>query len=164
MQEKPVLYVDVDGVISLWGFDPNERPAGAFAVVDGIPHFLSSEAGSHLLDLRGTFDLVWCTGWEEKANDHLVPALGLPTPLPWLGFDALRGPGHTTPGHWKLPAVQAHAGSRPVAWIDDALNEACFEWARGRSAPTLLVETDPATGLVGAHATHLREWAAALRV
>ncbi len=158
MQEKPVLYVDVDGVISLWGFDPNERPPGAFAVVDGIPHFLSAEAGAHLLDLSRTFDLVWCTGWEEKANEHLVPALGLPTPLPWLSFDHFRGPGHTTPGHWKLPAVTDHAADRAVAWVDDAFNEACWEWARSRSAPTLLVETTPAVGLVTEHAERLREW------
>ena len=161
MQEKPLLYVDVDGVISLWGFDPNERPPGAFAVVDGIPHFLSSEASEHLLDLAGTFDLVWCTGWEEKANEHLVPALGLPTPLPFLGFDAARGAGHTTPGHWKLPALDAHARSRPLAWIDDAFNDACLEWARERDAPTLLVPTDPAVGLVAEHAERLRAWAAA---
>ena len=162
MQEKPILYVDVDGVISLWGFDPNSRPPGSFTVVDGIPHFLSSEAGRHLLDLGGTFDLVWCTGWEEKANEHLVPALGLGTPLPFLSFDATRGPGHTTPGHWKLPAVEAHAGSRPVAWVDDALNEACRAWADGRGAPTLLVETAPAVGLIAEHAARLRAFAAEL--
>ena len=159
MQEKPVLYVDVDGVISLWGFDPNSRPPGAFTAVDGIPHFLSSEAGEHLLGLGGTFELVWCTGWEEKANEHLVPALGLPTPLEWLSFDATRGPGHTTPGHWKLPAIDAHAGTRPAAWVDDAFNEACFKWARERSAPTLLVETSPAVGLVEAHVARLRAFA-----
>jgi hypothetical protein len=162
MQEKPVLYVDVDGVISLWGFDPDSRPPGAFAVVDGIPHFLSEEAGSHLLDLASAFDLVWCTGWEEKANEHFVPALGLGTPLPCLGFDAARDPGATTPGHWKLPAVDAHAGSRPVAWIDDALNEACFAWAEARAAPTLLVPTAPSIGLVAEHAERLRAWAASL--
>jgi hypothetical protein len=162
MQEKPLLYVDVDGVISLWGFDPDTRPPGAFAAVDGIPHFLSQEAGAHLLDLAGVFDLVWCTGWEEKANEHLVPALGLPEPLPYLSFDAHRGPGHTTPGHWKLAALDAHASpERPIAWIDDAFNEACFAWARERGAPTLLVETVPAVGLVAAHAERLRAWASA---
>ena len=160
MQEKPVLYVDVDGVISLWGFDPNERPPGAFTVVDGIPHFLSSEAGAHLLDLSGTFDLVWCTGWEEKANEHLAPALGLPTPLPYLSFDAARGAGHTTPGHWKLAALEAHAGSRAIAWIDDAFNEACWQWARLRSAPTLLVETTPSVGMVAEHRDRLAAFGA----
>jgi len=159
MQDKPLLYVDVDGVISLWGFGQDERPQGAFTVVDGIPHFLSSEAGRHLLDLAALFDLVWCTGWEEKANEHLVSALGLPGPLPFLSFDATRGPGTSTPGHWKLPALTEHAGDRPLAWIDDAFNEACWEWARTRSALTLLVETHPATGLVAEHAARLRAFA-----
>ena len=162
MQEKPVLYVDVDGVISLWGFDPNNRPDGGFTVVDGIPHFLSAEAGQHLLDLAAMFELVWCTGWEEKANDHLVPALGLGTPLPFLSFDAARGAGHTTPGHWKLAALDAHAGERPVAWVDDAFNEACFAWARERAAPTLLVATEPAAGLRASHADRLRAFAVAV--
>lgn len=162
MQDKPLLFVDVDGVISLWGFAPDARPPGAFAVVDGIPHFLSHEAGAHLLDLAATFDLVWCTGWEEKANEHLVGALGLPGPLPYLALDAQRGPGTTTPGHWKLAALEAHAGGRPAAWIDDAFNEACFVWARERQVPTLLVETDPAVGLVEEHASRLTSWAARL--
>jgi hypothetical protein len=165
MQGKPLLYVDVDGVISLWGFDPDTRPSGAFAVVDGIPHFLSQEAGAHLLDLAERFDLVWCTGWEEKANEHLVPALGMRTPLPYLSFDAHRGAGgmgHTTPGHWKLGALEAHASGRPLAWIDDAFNDACFAWARAREAPTLLVETQPAVGLVAEHAERLAAWAADL--
>ena len=93
MLVKPLLYVDVDGVISLWGFDPADsdtRPPGAFAAVDGITHFLSSEAGRHLLDLASDFELVWCTGWEEKANEILVPALGLPGPLPVVELDRHR--------------------------------------------------------------------------
>jgi hypothetical protein len=161
MQVKPVLYVDVDGVISLWGFDPDRRPGGAFAAVDGILHFLSAEAGAHLLDLAGVFDLVWCTGWEEKADEHLPHALGLPglAGLPHLSFAQDTSPRATTPGHWKLAAVDAHAGARPCAWIDDALNEACDAWARERGAPTLLVHTHPARGLISEHADLLRAWA-----
>ncbi len=32
--------------------------------------------------------------------------------------------------HWKLDAIDAYAGGRALAWIDDALNDACREWAR----------------------------------
>ncbi len=156
-----MLYVDVDGVISLWGFDSDRRPAGAFAAVDGILHFLSAEAGAHLLTLRASFDLVWCTGWEEKADEHLPHALALPglAGLPHLTFAQDSAPGATTPGHWKLAAVDAHAGDRPAAWIDDALNEACDRWAAERGAPTLLVHTEPARGLISEHADLLRAWA-----
>jgi hypothetical protein len=158
---KPLLLIDVDGVLSLWGFDPNRRPDGIFTSVEGIVHFLSEQAGRHLLALLSDYEPVWCTGWEEKANEHLPQALGL-GPFPYLSFDAHTEAATTTPGHWKLGAIDAYAGDRPLAWIDDALNDACRAWARAREAPTLLVETEPATGLVETHAERLREWAQAL--
>ena len=35
-------------------------------------------------------------------------------------------------GHWKLAAIDEHAGpDRPLAWIDDAFTPACDAWARG---------------------------------
>ena len=157
MQEKPVLYVDVDGVISLWGFDPDNRPTGAHAVVDGIPHFLSAEAGGHLLDLAGQFDLVWCTGWEEKANEHLPHLLRLKlAELPTLTFG---GRARFGSAHWKLDAIAAYAGDRPAAWIDDFIDGECEAWARERAAPTLLIRTDSAVGLCDAHVERLLGWA-----
>jgi hypothetical protein len=158
MQGKPLLYIDIDGVISLWGFDPNRRPDGAFHAVEGIVHFLSFGAARHLLGLLDAYEPVWCTGWEEKANDHLPGALGL-GPFPHLVFDRDVSAGATTPGHWKLDAITEHAGGRPLAWIDDAFNAACHAWAAERGAPTLLVETQPADGLTGAQAERLRAWA-----
>ena len=50
----------------------------------------------------------------------------------------------------------------PLAWIDDAFNEACEAWAAARAAPTLLVQTEPAArphGRRGAQAA--RAWAQA---
>lgn len=155
---KPVLFVDVDGVISLWGFSSDRRPAGEFVNVDGILHFLSATAAEHLPRLAESFELVWCTGWEERANEYLPKALRLPGSLPFLTFDRNPGRGH---GHWKLAAIDAYAGDRPLAWIDDAHDEACHAWAAARAAPTLLVSTLPAVGLTGAHADELRAWAAA---
>lgn len=152
---KPLLLVDVDGVISLWGFALDERPAGTFEIVDGIGHFLSAEAGEHLRALGDSFELVWCTGWEERANDHLIDALGLAGPLPYLRFDETP----QTRAHWKLGAIEAFVGDRPAAWIDDAHDDACLSWAQGRSAPTLLVASDPAHGLTAEHAKRLRDWA-----
>jgi hypothetical protein len=157
MQADPVLFVDIDGVISLWGFDSNSRPPGTFQLVDGVVHFLSAGAGNHLLTLSERFELVWASGWEEKANDHLPRLLPLPSALPFLSFDHNPGRGH---GHWKLEAIEAYAGSRrPVAWIDDAHDDACHAWATRRGAPTLLVSTAPATGLTSDHVARLLAWA-----
>jgi len=155
----PLLLVDVDGVISLFGFPPDARPDGSWLMVDGIAHLISSEAAAHLRGLATSFELVWCTGWEEKANDYLPLALGLPGPMPHLRFDE---PASGIQAHWKLGAIERHAGSRPLAWVDDAHDDACEAWASARAAPTLLVGTRPDIGLVATHAAELSAWAAAL--
>jgi len=157
---KPLLLVDVDGVISLFGFDPHALPEGEWLHVDGILHLCSARAAEHLPGLGDHFELVWCTGWEEKANDYLPQWLGLPGDLHYLQFE--RSPGKAR-AHWKLQAIDDFAGhQRPLAWIDDALDEACRDWAAARAGPTLLVQTDPSTGLDEPHAAELRAWAAAL--
>ncbi|HEX3318847.1 MAG TPA: hypothetical protein VHR88_12550 [Solirubrobacteraceae bacterium] len=151
-----MLLVDVDGVISLYGFAPDERPAGEFVLVDGIAHFLSAEAGPHLLDLARSFDLVWCTGWEERANEYLLAVLGLPGPPPFLCFAHKPAGGRP---HWKLPGIDAYAGAeRPLAWIDDAHDAESRGWAARRRGPTLLVDTEPPTGIRRAHVDRLKEW------
>ena len=158
---KPILLVDVDGVISLFGFDSQSPPEGTWLNVEGLLHLCSARAAEHLPALSEDFELVWCTGWEEKASEHLAPIIGLDPAPPYLSFDRNPGRGHA---HWKLAAIDDHAGpDRPLAWIDDALNEACHDWARERPGPTLLVTTDPAEGLVDSHARELRAWAVSLR-
>jgi hypothetical protein len=159
MSTKPLLLVDVDGVISLFGFAQHARPAGRFEMVDGIAHFLSATAGEHLRRLADAYEPVWCTGWEEKANEYLPHALGLDGPWPHLSFERAAGPGRSVRGHWKLDAIDAYAGTRPLAWIDDAHGEACEAWAAKRLAPTLLVTTAPATGLTDPQVAELLAWA-----
>jgi hypothetical protein len=159
---RPLLLIDVDGVISLFGFDPHRRPAGRFEVVDGIAHYLSATAGEHLRRLCDVYEPAWCTGWEEKANDYLPQALDLPGPFPHLSFaDATP----TVAGHWKLRAIDEYAGAeRPVAWIDDAHDERCETWAARRSGPTLLLRTEPATGITEQHVDRLLGWARELEL
>jgi hypothetical protein len=147
--------VDIDGVISLFGFERSTLPEGSFHSIDGIPHFLSSRAAEHLLALAQVFELVWASGWEEKANEYLPHLLGVP-PLGHLSFERAVGRSNA---HWKLDAIDAFAPGRALAWIDDAFNEACYEWARARTAPTLLVQTTPASGLTDREAEILRGWA-----
>ena len=159
MDRKPVLLVDVDGVISLFGFARDAPPPGRFEMVDGIAHFLSATAGDHLRRLAVVFEPVWCTGWEEKANEYLPHALGLDGPWPFLSFDRDVGGLGGGRGHWKLDAIDAWVGARPLAWIDDAHGEACSAWAEARGAPTLLITTDPAVGMTEAEVSRLLGWA-----
>ena len=155
---RPLLLIDVDGVISLFGFDPAQPPPGRFEMVDGIAHLLSATAGESLRRLHQVFEPVWCTGWEEKANEYLPHALGLEASFPYLNF---AGATPSIAGHWKLTAIDEYAGrSRPVAWIDDGHDERCRQWAADRPGPTRLISTDPATGLTADHVEELLAWAA----
>jgi hypothetical protein len=123
-----------------------------------VPHCISLTAGSRLLRLAEHFELVWASGWEDKANFYLPHILGLPE-LPHVGFDAAPRSGGA---HWKLAALEAYAGDRPLAWIDDNFDASCFEWAERRTAPTLLVPTEPHLGLEEGHVEALSGWATSL--
>jgi Swiss Army Knife RNA repair-like protein len=152
----PVLLIDVDGVLSLFGFDPLDPPRVCPVLIDGTPHWLSADAGAHLRRLAATFECIWCTGWEERAEEHLPRLLALPGGWTHLSF---RQPPEDR-AHWKLAAIDDHAGAdRPLAWIDDAHDDACRAWARDRPGPTLLISTDPAVGLTAAHVAELETWA-----
>jgi hypothetical protein len=158
---RPVLFVDVDGVISLFGFNPSGPPPGSFHSIDGIIHCIGSEAASRLAKLAQRYELVWATGWEEKANEYLVHILEMPEELPVLTFDGRAVFGSS---HWKLDAIDDYARGRPAAWLDDNLDERAEAWANRRAEPTLLVRTETATGLTDEHVELLLEWAAANRV
>ncbi len=157
--DRPLLLLDVDGVLSLFGFDLAAVPAGRMVSVDGIPHLLSIQAADHVLALTDDYELVWCTGWEEKADEQLPFLLGLPSGAPHLRFGDAAAPGR----HWKLDAIDAHAGPRrPLAWVDDGHDATCCAWAQARPGPTLLITTDPAAGLTAPDRDRLLVWARGL--
>jgi hypothetical protein len=162
--QPPILLIDVDGVISLFGglqTAPATDPTLVPALVDGVPHFLSRRAAVQLARLASVFECVWCTGWEERAEEHLPRLLDLPGGWPHLRFSEFP----VSHVHWKLPAIDAHVGaSRPLAWVDDAHDSRCAQWAAERPGPTLLIGTDPAEGLTDLQAQRLLEWAGSLRI
>jgi hypothetical protein len=161
--DRPILAVDIDGVISLFGFDQPVEPAkmnpadapGEFHLIDGMLHCISMETGPRLERLAETYELVWASGWEDRANDHLPNILGVPE-LPYLTFD---GRAQFGTAHWKLEALEEHARSRPLAWSDDSLDKSCYSWAKERREPTLLVPTESDTGMLEAHVEALEAWA-----
>lgn len=153
--QRPILAVDVDGVISLFGFEEaGVEPQCEFRLIDGMSHCISQASGDRLRRLAEHYELVWATGWEDRANDHLPTLLGLPE-LPTLTFD---GEARFGTAHWKVGAISDYAGERPLAWIDDNLDRSCQAWAHTRSAPTLLVPTEPHLGIEEGHVAALTAW------
>jgi hypothetical protein len=160
--DGPLLAVDIDGVISLFGFDQPLEPGkidprgapGEFHLIDGLLHCISLETGPRLNRLAESYELVWASGWEDRANGRLPEILGVPE-LPYLTFD---GRAQFGTAHWKLEALDEYAGDRPLAWIDDSLDRSCQKWAEERPAPTLLVPTESDVGLIEAHVETLEAW------
>jgi hypothetical protein len=155
--DRPLLAIDIDGVISLFGWE--EQPAHTqLQLVDGVPHCISLPVGDRLLRLAEHYELVWASGWEDKANFYLPQILGLPE-MPHVSFDVGARSGGA---HWKLAALEEFCGERAIAWVDDNFDDSCFEWAERRAAPTLLVPTEPHLGLEEAHVEALNAWATSL--
>ena len=153
---RPVLAVDVDGVVSLFGFDePPDRSIARFVRIGGVEHCISLPVGERLRRLSEFYDLVWASGWEENANAVLPAILGLPE-LPYLGFN---GAARFGSAHWKVGPLDEYAEGRPVAWVDDSFDETCYEWARSRPEPTLLMPTQSHVGLEEVHVEALLAWA-----
>lgn len=156
---RPILAVDIDGVISLFGAE--EKPDRAFTkleLVDGVPHLISLPCGDRLQRLSEHFELVWASGWEDKANFYLPHILGVPE-LPHVTFD---GTVRAGAAHWKVGPLDEYGRGRAMAWIDDNFDQSCYEWAEQREEPTLLVPTETHLGLEEAHVEALRQWALAL--
>ena len=156
---RPILAVDVDGVISpvrLRGAARRAREA-RFELVDGMVHCISLPAGERLLRLAEHFELVWAT--RLGGQSELLPAqlLGLPE-LPHVCLRRRRP--------LRLRALEAGAARgvrrRPGARLDrrQLRRELLRVGASARPEPTLLVPTEPHLGLEEAHVEALNAWAA----
>jgi hypothetical protein len=157
--QRPVLALDVDGVISLFGFEgPIDEAPGRFHLINGMAHCIPDGVGPMLERLASHYEIVWATGWEDRANERLPEILGLPGELPFLTFD---GRARFGTAHWKIEAIDRYAGERPLAWVDDSIDDTCRAWADERSAPTLLVVTDSHEGLTDDQVEALLDWARA---
>lgn len=155
---KPLLLVDVDGVLNPYAADVCPEGYREYHFFpDQEPVRLAQVHGEWLLGLAEAFDLVWATGWGEMAHRHISPVLGLPK------FPAIAFPPVPFAPLEKLPAIDAFVRARPLAWIDDVISEEAQHWAAQRGSPTLIVKVDPAIGLTIDIVTRLEEWATTSR-
>jgi hypothetical protein len=154
--QRPLLLVDVDGVVCPYAHELADPVASGLerATVGHSHVWLARDVANHLHRLQELFQLVWCTAWEDHAAEFLAPFLGLPA-LPVIRFEEPV----EDDGHWKWPAIEAFAGDRPFAWIDDELGSADVARAGRRSALTMLVQVDGTQGLDTTHVEQLERFA-----
>lgn len=162
--DKPLLLIDVDGVLNCICRNPHARMYDVFSFGPyriAIRH----ETGRWLKRLSESFHPVWCTMWDEQANLVLAPRLGLPE-LPVIPCDERR---YDAPMEWeglslhsKIPCIVEHVGDRAFAWVDDEIGSHDTAWSRQRDdeeAPTYLLKIDPRMGLLEHHVNKLVGWA-----
>ena len=179
---KPVLMLDVDGVIAPFGLGgecPENHYEQRFGFGD-MTVFLANDLANRIRRLQRCCDLMWATAWEERANEMLLPHLGLQDELPLIEFDHRlenEGLGPEVVGAhrrlkeitfdpgvltWKLPWIKQWAEmnpDRPFVWIDDEIEKDAFEWADAREVPTKFICTDPRVGMTEGHANVIELWA-----
>lgn len=125
--------------------------------------------------LTDLYELTWCTTWWPVANERIAPLLGLPQDLPCVPL----------PTTWsevpvafsaKTAHVRRYASGRPIAWVDDDVDERDMQALTRAISPAdtsvlagtqpcraaLALNCDPDIGLTIEHAIRLREWAQAL--
>ncbi|GAA2138139.1 hypothetical protein GCM10009760_19210 [Kitasatospora kazusensis] len=157
---KPLLFLDVDGVLNpaapCPGTDFDAHTLLGFRVL------LSARHGDWLRELAEAYELCWATTWEEDANTHVAPVLGLP-PLPVVRFAGDK----PQPGDPRMRLMELfsgakwapllrHAGGRPFAWVDDVMP---FRLVRNSLVrrDRLLLPIDAAQGLERHHVDRLLE-------
>jgi hypothetical protein len=175
---KPLLLLDVDGVLNPCEALPHRRPPGYqthrlkpdcwIAQHDGLPEHLVKPLRVWLNPAHGPalmrlpYELVWATTWEHDANEWIGWRIGLPRTedLPVIEFgdqDVIR-PDGTYVKTWR---IVEYATGRPFAWVDDQIGDADRAYvARHHTGPALLHYVDPRKGLTDDDFAVLADWAA----
>jgi hypothetical protein len=151
---RPVLLLDVDGVLNPYGGECPDGYAEHLLFPGEEPVRVCRLHGDWVAELAATFEVVWGSAWGAEANRLLGPLLGLPE-LPYVRF-----PPMPFEPALKVPAIDRHLRDRPAVWIDDLIGPEAREWASSRAVPTLLIEVDPAVGLTRDDVDRALRWAA----
>lgn len=157
---KPLLLVDVDGVLNPFG-SPGPGFRRYRCTVDGVGYtvHLNSRHGVRLLELAllTGAELAWATTWEHHANEWIAPRVGLPElPVVPLGPDD----GSELGEMFKTRHVGAYVGDRPFVWFDDQVrweDEKYLRECQGLS-DFLLIPIEPNRGLTSEHLVAARDW------
>jgi hypothetical protein len=168
---RPKLYLDIDGVVSVLGFDVEGLATATVHTLAGRRyevHYSAALVGqlSALIDEHDV-ELIWLTSWasEPDAIEQLVDQLSvlrggrqLKPPLPRM-FDGL-------PRRWKgrLLVMDQRQRTAPFCSFDDEQAEWRAEARKAFNVPSLLMQPNALQGLTDMHIKSFREFLEGLPV
>lgn len=159
MSPRPMLILDLDGVISPYGREAKDGMAVARVGGYLLLYRPNVIAGLNALNKEGDVELRWLTSWGSDVRTHVAPALGLDD-FPMLAEVENNATDRTW---WKLRTVLLHQprGTR-FAWVDDDLKptrRALVRRACGGGS-CLLLRPDSRLGLTAAGLDQVRTFLA----
>lgn len=162
---NPLILLDVDGVLNAFHRDPATRkwtaPSGYRSHLVQLygntwKLYLKDEHGPALLKLAEDTggELAWGSMWEDMANVHISPILGLPE----LRFAPV-ALGRKR-GRWKANELVPWTEGRPFVWFEDEPEEreCAQELASAAGQPHLVIPVSDQEGLTDAQVQQAREW------
>lgn len=189
--ERPVLLLDIDGVLNLF---PRFTIQGG-AVIDRVTRQtdrhrvrldetqkstyllnIPADARSLVTQLAEHFDVHWYTMWNDAADAVFAPLAGLPSfpyfECDWVdgreAFEKIWSPAWMRKYIWiaKTPLIPRYVGARPFLWIDDDTGPVDTLWLRDH--PVVgefnIITVEPHSGLTQAVVDEAIEWARSLTI
>lgn len=158
MVERPLLFLDVDGVVNACDPRLTHNPDVQTIEREGFLIRIQPWLRECLLELHEHFEVVWMTTWRDKAEPSFAEVLGLPGQrdfVPWEDY--------------KLPALIEWAGDRRWAFVDDDAawelfqlgfeSKANYETSSYNLDGNLVITPKVEVGLTRKQTAELIEWA-----
>lgn len=142
---KPILFLDVDGVLNacppLPGHDVVQK--------EGFPICIPQGTTERLAKLLEVCEPVWATTWRNKAHPNFGPDLNLgERAWPHIGGDYGSLEHRECGAAWKLSAILEYAGDRRWVFIDDDGRWELQHLCPGKEIPTAGGSSEYENGLV----------------
>ncbi len=183
---RPVVAIDIDGVLRLAVRPGQPAPEGAYpvqltlrrgaypALFHRPPDWDSAGTATGTYWLSGIgatwvrsllsrgIEVVWATTWQEYANVYFAEPLGIP-PLP-LGVSGGVAEEFPDSPEWKTLNLARRYPGRPLVWVDDnpvsldSLDLSEVRPARDRALTRSFWITNPSRGITAADVTELDAW------
>lgn len=166
MTVRAAILIDVDGPLN-----PNRWQSGfkGHRITVGRETYLvrlNPGHGKWLMALAEEThsDLMWATFWNDDANTHIAPRIGLPELEVVEIDDSLEDFNRPTSSRgvseWKAACVVNWAASagRPFVWFDDADDLQEIMAAQPLAGDHLIVPVPSRTGLAQGHIDTAQEW------